>query len=287
MKKLITRIVVGVIVLLILVVLGAWLMIDSIAKKGIEVSGEYALGVPTKVNGVDLSLLGGTLRIDTLDIANPSGFASPHLMKSGTFDLGVRPASVLGGTVELTHFTLDGLDVNIEQKLDRNNVSVVLDHVKKLGGGGEGPAKPEGKEGGRKVKVDTVTVKNVVAHVHLLGGLPVTVNVPTIELHDVGSDGAPTSQIINRIVTAVLAAVIEKGKGVIPSDLAGVLNTDLAAAASAMGGQATKLVSQAKDEALKAVQGAAEKAAETAGKTAEEAKKGLGGLLNKTPGQRK
>ena len=285
MRKLISRIVVGIVVLLILIILGAWAMIDGVVKKGIEVSGRYALGVPTKVDSVDLSLLGGTLKIDTLDISNPEGFTSQHLMKSGVFDLGVRSASILGDTVELTHFAINGLDVNIEQQVGKNNISVVMDHVKQLGGGGDGgKAKPESKEAGRKVRVDTVTIKNVTAHVRLLAGPAVTIDVPTIELHNVGSDGAPASQIVNRITTAVLAGIIEKGKGAIPADLAGTLSADVSSATGALGGEATKLAGQAKDQSVKLVQGAASQAAETAGKAADEVKKGLGGLLNKAQG---
>jgi hypothetical protein len=286
MKKLITRIVVGILVLAVVAIFAVWAMIDPIAKKGVEVSGEYALGVPTKLGSLNLSLLGGTLKMDALGISNPAGFTSPHLMKSGAFDLGLRTASVLGEAVELTHFTLDGLDVNIEQQIGKSNVSVVMDHVKQLGGGGA--AKPESKEGGKKVKVDKVTIKNVTAHVRLLSGPAVDILIPSIELNNVGSGGgAKTSEIINRIVMAVLAGIVEKGKGIIPADLAGTLSADIASAANAVGGEATKLVGQAKEEAVKAVQGAASQAAQTVGKTAEEAKKGLGDLLNKTGGQKK
>ena len=53
-------------VLLVLIALGVvlWLTIDSIAKTGIERGGTYALGVPTTVDSVSLSLLGGEMRIN-------------------------------------------------------------------------------------------------------------------------------------------------------------------------------------------------------------------------------
>ncbi len=286
MGKIITRIVVGILVLLVVAIVAVWAMIDSIAKKGVEAGGEYALGVPTKLGSLNLSLLGGTLKMDVLGFSNPAGFTSPHLMKSGTFDLGVRTASVFSDTVELTHFTLDGLDVNIEQQIGKNNISVVMDHIKQLGGGGA--AKPESKEGGKKIKVDKVTIKNVTAHVRLFSAPSVDILIPSIELNNVGSAGeAKTSEIITRIVMAVLAGIVEKGKGLIPADLAGTLTTDIASAAGAMGGQATKLVGQGKEEAVKVFQGAANQATQNVGKAAEVAKKSLGNLFNKSGEQKK
>jgi hypothetical protein len=255
MRKWIVRTVLGIVVLAVLAVGIAWLMIDSLVKKGIQVGGQYALGVPTEVKDVRLSLLKGTLMIDTLKVSNPEGFKSPHVMQTGRFDLEVRPGSVLPGRpVDVRRFELDGLDINIEQLLKGNNISVVLDHVKKLTGGGS-KDQPRDQGEGRKLLVDKLVIKNVVAHVHLPvpgAGKDLSVTLPAIELNDVtrdAPDGVTISGLVMRIVPAILAAVVEKGKGVIPADLSGILTGDVVATAQAMGGQASKLVEKMGGEA--------------------------------------
>jgi len=66
---------VAAVVLLVVIVAGiAWLYIDSIATTGIEEGATYALGVPTTVEDVSVSLLGGTVKIFGLTVANPEGF---------------------------------------------------------------------------------------------------------------------------------------------------------------------------------------------------------------------
>jgi hypothetical protein len=266
-------------------------MIDRIVKAGVEHGGTYALGVPTKVESVNLSLLKGTFQMNALDIANPQGFTSPHLMKSGQFDLEVRPGSVFSDTVEVSRFVLDGLDVNIEQKGDKNNVSTIMEHVKRLGGGEAQPASPQAQpqaqaeparkeESGKKVKVDKVTIKNVSAHVHLPVGGPLEIRLPTVELTNVSSDkGVPMGQLVGRLVPAVLAAIVEKGGDLIPKDLSAFMTKDLSAATTALGGNATRLMAQGQQDAAKILQGSAGKVVGDLQKNAGDAPKNVGDAL--------
>ena len=282
MKKWIIRGILGLVVLLVAGVLITWAMIDGIAKGGVEKGGVYAMGVPTKVDNVNLSLLKGTFKMNALHIANPEGFSSPHLLKSGQFDLEVRPGSIFSDTVEVSHFILDGLDVNIEQKGVKNNISTIMDHVKQLGGGEAQPASPQAQpqsqagppkkaESGKKIKVDKVSIKNVVAHVLLPVGGPLEIKLPAIELTNVSSDqGVQMGQFVAKLVPAVLAAIVEKGGDVIPKDLSAFMTKDLSAATKALGGNANRLMAQGQQEAAKAIQDAA-------GKVVGDLQKNIGG----------
>lgn len=268
-RKVVLSIVGAVLTLLLVAVLVAWAMIDSLAKQAVQEGGQYALGVPTKVDSVNLSLLGGSLQMETLGVSNPAGYSSPHLMRTGHFHLAVSPGSVFGDTVVVPAIELDGLDVNIESKTLTNNIAVVLDHVKKLGGESspaqqpQAPA-PKEKPSGKKVRVDKVVIRNVVAHVILPipAAKPLVVKVPTIELNNVSSDkGISIDQLIGRLVPAVLASILESGKGIIPQDLLASLNTDLAGTVNAIGGQAAQLVQQGVSQASAQVQQVVQQAA--------------------------
>lgn len=255
--KLVRRIVIGVVVLVVVAVAGVWLRIDSLAKRAVERGGEFALGVPTTVDTLTLSLVGGSLRMDRLNIANPTGFGSNHLMRSGRFEMAVRPGSVLSDTIEIPMFELNGLDLNIEAKGLKTNIAAVLEHVRKLGGSGEAgqPAPQQQTRGGKKVRVNRVVIRDVVAHVVLPGGRPLTVKVPTIELNNVSSDKPiDVAELIGRLMPAIVAAVLEQGKEIIPAELLAGLQMDVAGTVAALGGQATQLVQQATTAASAQVQ---------------------------------
>jgi len=269
------RVVLGVLVVLVVLVVVAMSMIDTLARRGVESGASYALGVETTVDDLDLSLLGGALRMEGLKISNPQGYQSPHMMKSGRFDLAVRIGSLFGETVELPRFELDGLDVNIEQRLTTNNVSEILENLKRF------ESKPPAeKKPGKRVKIDRVLIKNVVANVQVAGAGQagrVSVEIPTIELENVSSDkpgGILVSELTARLVMAVMAAVVEKGGDIIPADTLEAISGGVSGLATAIGGQAADLARQAADSAVGAIKEQAEKTRQTL-------KEGLGDLLGR------
>ena len=271
-------------VLLVLVVLAivavgvAWLMIDRIAKAGVEKGGTYAMGVPTTLEDMSVSLLGGRVTMDGLNVANPAGFNSDRLMHSGRFDLEVDAGSLLGETVNVKRFELDGLELNVEQQAAGSNVGKIIENLKQLSSGKtDEPAEPEDGEG-KKVKVDRIVVRNVHARFYLLSAKPISVKVPEIVLTDVTSDnaaGVAVSQLAARIVPAIVAAVVEQGQGKVPADLLNDLDGQLDDLAAAAGERTARLMQQAEKD----LSGAATKAAGDLGREADKVSKGVGDLL--------
>jgi len=283
----ILKIAVGTVVALLILAAVAWLAVDSLARTAIERGATYALGVPTHVDSVDVGLLGGHVRVEGLTVANPPGFQTPHLMKSGRLDVQADPGSLLGDTVVANRFELDGLDLHVEQKLGGSNISTVLENIKSKAG-----EKPEETEegAGRKVRVDRIVLRNVVAHVQVLpvGGEATTLNVevPEIVLEGVTSDnagGVAIGELTRRLVPAILAAVVSKGKGVLPDADLSRLSGDVASAAQALGAGAGRLVHQIGGDAAKTLEGLGSKVKEAG----ESLKKGLGDALRGILGGRK
>jgi len=240
------------IVVLVLVALGVvlWLTIDSVAKTGIERGGTYALGVATKVDSVNLSPLKGEMRINGLTVANPEGFATPHVMKAGRIEVGLRLGSLLGDTIEVNRFEVEELDMNIEQKLGSSNVSALLDNIKAKSPAAEKKEEPK-EAGGRKVKVERILIRNTVAHTQVLpiGGKATTLDVklPEIVMDNVTSDnagGVAVPELMRRLFPAVLAAVVDKAKGAIPEADLKKLSGDIASATQSLGKGAANLVNQ-------------------------------------------
>jgi len=255
MKKLLKLLVVLVVVI-IAAVLIAWWQIDRIVKAGVERGGTYALQVDTTVDTVSLSLLGGTLMMDGLQVANPEGYKTPYMIRSGRFDLAVDTGSVMGDTVQVNKFEIDGLDIYIEQKLGGSNVKAVMKNLERFeGSGGEPPEEgkaPEPAPGkGKNVQVDRIVIRNVVAHVQLLPvagkASTVTVEVPEIVLEGVTSDnaaGVAVPELVARVVPAILMAVVKKGGDVLPGDFAKDLSGSIVQTADALGKGAETLLNR-------------------------------------------
>ena len=191
-----SRIILGIVLLLILAVVLGVLLIDSIAKSGVQKGASYALGVQTTVDSVDVRLLDGQVIMKDLKIANPEGFDSPRLAHMGRFDIQGDPGSLFSDAVQISKLELAGLELHIEQTLGSSNVSKIMDNIKRLSKdkeASEGPSK--------KVNVDLVVIKDVQAHFHLLGGPPLSVEVPKIELKDVSSEdsGGVAGQLASQL----------------------------------------------------------------------------------------
>ena len=275
MKKKLSRIILAIVILLILAVVVLILMIDSIAKSGVEKGTTYALGVQTTVDAVDVQLLNGRVIMDGLNIANPDGFVSTRLAHMGRFDVQVESGSLLSDTVHVRNFELDGVELHIEQKLSTSNITKILDKIK-------GTSKDEqaSKAPSKKVMVDRIVLKNVVAHFHLLGSGPaIKIALPEpIELTNVTSEnsGSVAGQLAGQIFPAILAAVIKQGQGLIPTDFLNGLDSQLQDVAKELGGQTIEQAGKAADQIKKTIgQTGLDQPVKDAGKTIE---KGLGEL---------
>ena len=259
-KKWILRIAIGLVVLLIVVVLVIGLAVDSIVKASIETGGSYALGVATEVKSVDLGVFSGKATIDGLQVANPEGFKSECLMKSGRFHVAVTPGSLMSDTVEVTRFELDGLEMNIEQTLSGSNVKTILKNLEKFESDEEPteeqpPAEEPPPGEGKKIKVDTILIKDVTARFYLLSSTPVPVRIPEMKLENITSDesgGVIIGRLMSRLIPAILAGVIEQAGDTVPGDFLKDLDGQVADVAKAAGGKAVQLVDQMSGEVSKA-----------------------------------
>lgn len=280
MKKLLVRLVLAVVVLVVVAGVVGYLWLDTIAKEAVQRGGTYAMGVDTTVDKVSLRPFAGQLQMQGLNVANPKGFNGAHLMQTGTFELELVPSSLMDKTIVLKKFELDGLDMYIDQQMPRSNISVIMDNLKKLGD--EKPKDQKPSEG-KNYRVDLITIRNVVAHVKVLAGPELTIKIPEIQLKNVTGDnaaGVALPVLVARILPAIVAAVLESGKGVLPPELAMALRGDVSALTAQLGGQAQQMVKGVQGEIGKTV-------GSVLGKDANQPKTPGGGLLDGILGGKK
>jgi len=253
------KVILALVVVIVIVAGVAIYRVDAIAKSAIERGGTYAMGVDTKVDGVSISLWGGTAGVDGLNIANPAGFPGPHLMHSGHLGLSLEPGTIREDTVVIREITIDGLDLHIRKKDGQYNVEVISENLKRFskgeGGAPDAEPAPEPTEDkpAKQFVVQKMTIRNVTATVDgPLGEVKVT--PPDIELENVTKDNVPLDQLIAQLFPAIMMNVVQALPGNL-ADLQGKLTSQLQDAAGAVGGKATELLQQSASEVTKRLEG--------------------------------
>ncbi|MBX3358401.1 MAG: AsmA family protein [Phycisphaeraceae bacterium] len=295
-KKLLIAVVV-LVVLLMVAVGGVVYFAGSLAKSGIEKGGTYALGVPTRVDGVSLGLLSGRFSLTGLSVGSPAGYSAPHFLALGEGGVKVSLASLTSDVIEVPQFRLEDIDVRLQRKDGKGNYNVILDNIQKVSGPKGAEPKPSSSGSDKKLVINELTIRNVKVHLELLdapGGIgKVEVPIDEIALKNVGKTGTGVggtgvtiSELAGIVVQALMNAAVERGGGLIPADVLSDLQGSLAKLDDLKGlgmqviGDAKGTVENVKAEAQKAVEDI-KKTGDDLKKGLEDAKKGIGDLIPK------
>lgn len=194
--------------------------IDSIARSAIEAGVEEGLGVPADVGSVRLRLLLGSFRMSDLEIGNAPGYAASHFLKLGRAETQVSYAALRKGDVVLKRLVLADLDMQLEWKGTRANYDAILEG---MGGSEAPPAEPAEPGSETRFIIDELLIQDVVAHLRLDSALgkvgEAEVSLPELRLEGIGrkTGGVAMAEVSRQVMKAVLAAVLQKGKGLGPA----------------------------------------------------------------------
>jgi hypothetical protein len=242
MKKLIVRILLGVVVLVVIVVLAVHFFLDGAIKRGVEAIGPKLMQVEVKLDSVSLSLLSGSGKVKGLVVGNPEGFKTP--------------SAIFSHKVVVRSVTVEAPEITVEGSLHGSNLSKILDNLKaSTGGEDKAAATPKAEKAGKKLQVDEFLVTGGKVHVSFAGlaGKSATLPLPELRLKDLGTgpEGITPAELTRQVLSAILSRSIEVSSGAV---------ADLGKQAAALGKEAAR-------SAVDSVQKAA---------------KGIGGLLKKS-----
>lgn len=223
MKKLVIRILIGLVVLLVLGVLAVGFFMDSIVKRGIETVGPMLTKVDVKLDAVSLSLLSGSGKIKGLVVGNPQGFKTPSAIQVGNASLALQPGSIFGDKVIIKSIQVQAPEITFETDLRANNLSKILDNLEAATGGGGATTNSAQSKANRKLEVDDFLISGGKIHVSLttLGGQSATVPLPEVHLTDLGKgpDGITAAELTKRVIQAIEKEAVQASSGAV-SDLA-------------------------------------------------------------------
>jgi hypothetical protein len=207
MKKILIRIVIVLVVLVIAAVIALSMFLDGAVKKGVETVGPQLTKVSVKLDGVNLSVLGGSGSIKGFAVGNPEGYKSPHAITVGSASVAVSPGSLLADKVVVRHLRLEAPEITIEGSPMNNNLTKILDNVKAASGSSGETTPAESESGaGKKMQVDEFLMKDAKV-TYVISGQPYVLNVPEIKLTGLGTgpDGITAAELTDLALSRLIS----------------------------------------------------------------------------------
>ncbi len=209
MKK---KVIISILVVIILAIAGAALYVltnlDSIVKAAIEKYGSEATKTAVRLSSVKIRLANGEGALHGLSVANPPGFSFPSIMTLGDISVRINVKSVTGTPVIVDNILVSGPEVFYEMKEDRTaNVDVLKKNLaSSTPSGKEQPKKSrKGKEIRLRIGKLVFEKGKVHARVAKLADKPYTLDLPRLELTDIGGRNGATPEEVARTIAAALA----------------------------------------------------------------------------------
>lgn len=119
----------GLLALLIIVFITLTLVVDGIVKSGIEEHGSKLMGTEVQVDGVSISLFGGSGSISGFTVQNPEGFSDEAAIEIGEMSMAMDIGSLFSDEILVEEITIKSPDVFFEQKGMGANLKVLNDNM--------------------------------------------------------------------------------------------------------------------------------------------------------------
>ena len=209
MKKLL----IGLAVVVVLVVGGVVYFasnLDSIIKTAVEDVGSEATKTKVTLDGVKISLTSGEGTLSGFHMGNPEGFKTPEAMSFGKVNVKVDTGSVTNDVIVIKEVVIAAPQITYELAGGGSNIQTIQKNVdafaKSMGaGGGQKPA--EKSEGGKKVIIEHLYVRDgkIGVSAAFLAGKQMNVPLPNIHMTDIGKKkgGASPAEVADQLLTKI------------------------------------------------------------------------------------
>ncbi|MCL2647057.1 MAG: AsmA family protein [Phycisphaerales bacterium] len=196
-------------IVVILLLLGVYLFRNPLVRHSVIFGGKYATNLETNLDSANLSLVGGSLALNSLDMANVAGgkYKEPKILTMKSCSASVKPTSLLTDTIQVNDITIDGLEVTLEQNGLNNNLNDLLDTIKS-----KSPAAGDNTKSspGKNLKIGTLKLTGT--KVHIRGLMSLDLNLPDLEIQDpMNPDGRPMkiADLISSVVVRLTQQIVE------------------------------------------------------------------------------
>lgn len=241
--KFVRRILYGIVLLLVIAGIIVYFSLDHVVKNAVEKQASSSLNLATTLNSARLSLFGGKLNLNQLEIASPPGFSAPHMLELGDTNVAVSYGQLRKDPVHVESLTLDKPRLVIEQTNGTLNFKKAMDLMP--------PSESSSQSSSLKLVIDELKVQD--AQVVIRPNLPglaneITVPVPSIVMKNVGTgegsqNGAAIKDVVMQVVTALAGSASDSSA--IPDQLKTLLHVNIGDVVGRLSGDAQKRIAAA------------------------------------------
>ncbi len=199
-----------------------WLQRDAILDSMLERTLRSVTGVEAQLGDVDSQPFQGEFQIDALLLRNPDGFKTPYVLKVDRLAIKLDPDTLWQDTVRIQSLTVEGVQIQLEQKLAQNNIATIVDQlqVSKGGGGGNGSKDKGAGASGKQVEIEQLTIRGIDAQVKVSAianlGLTRSLEIEDIEVTNLdayNAEGKLLEAISGAVTTAILREIGQSATG--------------------------------------------------------------------------
>ena len=200
---------------LVVIVVGLYILfssLNSIVKAAVEKVGSSATQAQVKLKDVNIELTAGNGALRGLTVGNPKGFTTERALSLGEISLQVDVSTVTKDTVVIKEIVISAPDVTYELAGGGSNMDALKRNVDAYAGTGAGKAGKStgGSEGGRKLIIENLYIRNGKVNVSAPGLEGKTLSAPLPEFHltNIGkqSGGATAGEVAQQVLAAISQA---------------------------------------------------------------------------------
>jgi hypothetical protein len=203
MKKILIGMLALVGALVIIIVVGVALFLDSGIKRGVETLGPQLTKVDVKLDGVSVSLLSGTGKIKGLVVGNPAGYQTPHAVRVDAASLALTPSSIFCDKVIIKSIRIESPNIYYEIGLGGDNLRTIMNNV----------------SASKRFQVDDIVITGAKVSVSVkgTGGLAAPITLPDIHLTNLGQgpEGITASELTKKVLSEITNSVARHAGNVI------------------------------------------------------------------------
>ncbi|MDP9172796.1 MAG: AsmA family protein [Planctomycetota bacterium] len=268
------RIALAVVVLIIVALSIVYAYLNSIVRSEVQQQTQASLNVPTTLGAAHLSLFGGKVGLNDLELGSPPNFSAPHMLSLGGLEVEVKYGQLTSQPIHVDKISIDQPVLFIQQSGGILNFKAMMDQM------------PKTDKEPMKLIIDDLEVTNAIVNIQPgIPGLPdnIAIPIPSVSLKNVGnSDGASNGAAIKDVVMQLTAALTAQAEasGKLPINLNQLLNSQLSDVTAKLGGAFNKQITDITGSLGKNLPGNVGNLLNGAvGDQTKQIQQGLGGLL--------
>lgn len=159
-------------------------------KSGVESFGPKVTQTSMTLAEANISLLSGSGTLKGLNVGNPKGYKSENIFALGQIDIKVDTGSVFSDKIVIDHILIKQPKISYEKTLSSSNVKELMENIEAFTGpsNGSNPVAGPDTSAKKQVVIKKLIIEGGTVYVGALG-VGQTVQVPRIEMNDIGEDG--------------------------------------------------------------------------------------------------